>query len=429
MEVTVNHKKESSEVELTVTVPSEDFKPFVERALGTLGKNLELKGFRKGKAPANLVMESMGQDRVLHEAMDLALPHFFAEAAVDHAIEVVSRPAISVQEIGMDVPFRFIATVQVVPEITLAEPSTLTVTKKDITVTDEQIQQELNHLARSRSTFTDVDRPAQPSDVVTIDFTVRIDGNVIEGGESKNHPVTIGEGRFVPGFEDGLIGMKKGEDKTFPISFPEDYAKKELQGKQAEASAHVHAVQERKLPALDDVFAKTLGKFETIAALTEQLKKNMLEEFTAREDERYAGELAEQLTEKSTFGVIPSSLIEHEIDRRMEEFANMLAYQQKTIDQYIVEHETTLASMRENMKESAEKQVRVGLALRALAKKHDLTVSEEEITTEANAQLSRFASIKEASDEIDPDQLREYVASTLKNKKTIELLVSLAPKK
>ncbi|HLC49257.1 MAG TPA: trigger factor [Candidatus Andersenbacteria bacterium] len=416
------------EITFTVSVPNADFIPFVKRSVAKLAEQVSIKGFRPGKAPQKLVIESVGLDRVLHEAMDEAIPYFFAKEAIEKDLQVVNRPSISVEEIGLNTPFRFTATVEVVPEITLADPQKLGVEKRDVSATEDQVNQELKHLAKMRGTLSEVGREAKLSDIATIDFQVKIDGNTIDGGESKNHPVPIGEGRFVSGFEEGLIGAKAGDNKTFPIKFPEDYGKNELQGKQAEVTVHVHSIQERNTPELNDEFAKTVGKFESLTALKEELRKNITDELIAKEQERYLGELAESLMEKSTFGVIPSSLIEHEIDRRMEEFTNMLAYQQKTIEQYMVEHNTTLQSMRDTMKESAEKQVRIGLALRKLAKEHNVTVTEKEITEEANKQLEHFATADHAHEEVDPDDLREYVASTLRNTKTLDLLNTLANK-
>lgn len=429
MEVTITPNKEKSEVEVSVQVPQKDFYLFVERSAKKLSEDTSIKGFRPGKAPAHMVIEAFGADRVLHEAMDQAIPYFFAKAVTEENVEVVYRPSISVEEIGLDVPFRFRAVVEVMPEITLADPAALSITKRDVAATDDQVEAEIKHLAKMRSTLAQVDREAKTSDVVTVDFQVKINGIVIEGGESRNHPIPIGEGRFVPGFEEGLIGTKAGDDKVFPITFPEDYGKHDLQRRQAEVSVHVHSVQERTMPEITDEFAKTVGKFSDLAHLRKELKKNMEEELAAKEQERYMGELAETLMKKSTFSFIPPSLIEYEIDRRMEEFSNMLAYQQKTMEQYLMEQNTTREKMREGMKESAEKQVRIGLTLRKLAQEHDITVSEEEITEEANKQLAHFATADHAHEDVNPNELREYVQSTLKNKKTLDLLNSLANKK
>lgn len=423
MEITVVPKKEVSQAEITVSVPNESFAPFVERAIGTVAKGMELKGFRPGRAPRNMVMEHAGQDRILHEAMDLALPHFFAKAAIEEGLQVVGRPNISILELGFDAPFRFTATVDVIPEITLGNPSALPATKKEVTVSDEQLDHELKHLANMRSTTAQVARAAQQSDVALIDFQVKIDGALIEGGESKNHPVVIGEGRFVPGFEDGIIGMSAGEEKTFPIHFPEDYGKKELSGKQAQATVKVLSVQEKKTPALDDAFAQSLGgTFTTMNDLKDKLRANMKEELVMKEEERYRGELAEQLMESAKFGTIPTSLIEHEIDRRMEEFATMLSYQQKTLEEYALQQNTTIEKMRDTMKESATKQVKVGLALRELTKQHNIDATEEEIADEVTKELARFGSL-------DEHDMKDYAASAIKNKKTLDLLVTLANKK
>ncbi len=417
-------------MEITVVVSKEDFAPFVERAIETLAKDVELKGFRPGKAPRNLVMKHIGQDRVLHEAMDLALPHFFSKAAIEKDLHVVGRPAISILELGLDTPFRFTATVDVIPEITLGTFAALSATKKKITVSDEQLDRELTHLANMRSATAQVARPAQKSDVALVDFQVTIDGTSIEGGESKNHPIAIGEGRFVPGFEDGIIGMSAGEEKTFLIHFPEDYGKKELAGRQAQATVKLISVQEKTVPELDDAFAQSLGgTFKTMDELKNKLRQNMLEELTAKEEERYRGELAEQLMESTTFGVIPESLIEHEIDRRIEEFARMLSYQQKTVEEYALQQNTTIEKMRETMKESATKQVKVGLALRELTRQHNIDATKEEIAIAVNKELARFDSLEDARKEVDEHDMQNYAESAIKNKKTLDLLVTLANKK
>ena len=428
MEVAIKPRTGTAEIEMEVTVPAADFLPFINRTITTLSKDVHIKGFRPGKAPKELAIEQIGQDHILQDAMNEALPYFFAHAAVDKDVQAVNRPAISVHEIGPDTPLRFTAVVEVIPEIKLADPKTLKAIKNTAATTDDQVDQELKRIARMRSVLEDVQREAKKDDVVTIDFTVKIDGALIEGGESKNHPITLGEGRFIPGFEEALVGKKAAEDAIFPITFPEDYSKKDIAGKKAEVTAHIHTVQERIIPQLDDAFAASVGKFKTLQELKDQLRKNIKEEAEVKEQERYLGELAEQLTEKSTFGIIPSSLIEHEIDRRLEEFAQMLAYQQKTLEEYMLEHDSSLQKMRDSMRESAEKHVKIGLALREFAKQHDITLTKEEITEEANKQLEHFASVEHAHDEVDPHELQDYVESVLKNKKTLELLGSLATK-
>lgn len=429
MEITVVLKKEVSQAEITVSVPKERFAPFVERAIGTLAKDVQLKGFRPGKAPRKLMLEHLGQDRVLHEAMDLALPQFFAQAAVEEDVQVVGRPNISILEIGLEAPFRFTAVVDVIPEITLGDVSSLKTKKKAVEVSDEQIDREIKHLANSRGTTAQVDRPAKVSDVVLVDFQVKVNNELIDGGASKNHPVTLGEGRFVPGFEDGIIGMSAGEEKTFPIHFPEDYGKTELQGKEAQATAKVISVQEKTAPVLDDTFAQSLGgAFTTMDEFKAKLRANMLEEFNMKEEERYRGELAEKLMEVTTFGTIPTSLIEHEIDRRMEEFGTMLSYQKRTLEEYALEHATTIPEMRETMRESATKQVKVGLALRELTTQQEIEATEDEIAQEVTKELARFASIDHAQQESDPNDLKEYAERMIVNKKTLDRLVELANK-
>lgn len=428
MEVTVTPKKETSQAEISITVSAHEFKPYLEKAAKKLSTDNTIKGFRPGKAPVATVAEMFGGDKLLHEAMDLALPYFFVQAALDKGIEAINRPAITVEELGFDVPFRFTAVVDVLPEVTLPELKKIKAEKREVKVEDDVVEKELKHLAKMRSTYLEVARPAKDGDVVTVDFTVKMDGVVMEGGTSKNHPITIGEGAFVPDFEKGLLGVVANDKRQYPIAFPDDFSNQALRGKKAEVEVEVHAVQERLIPKLDDEFAKKVGKFDSLQHLKDELTKNILEELTHKEEDRYHGELAETLAEGSTFGFIPPILVEKEIDARLEEMAQMLAYQGKTIDEYMNTQKKTLADMRSDMKEAATKNVKVGLAMRAFAAQHQVEASEEEIDAMVTRQMVMYKDIPEAQAKIDLDELKERVGTTIRNQKVLQKLAELAGK-
>lgn len=425
MKVNITPKKEKSQVEMEISVPAEDFNEFIEKAAKKLSTDHSIKGFRPGKAPVKVIAEHFGHEPLLKEAMDAALPHFFVEAALEHEIEAISRPAISIKTLSLGQPLEFTAIVDVLPEVTLGDPTTIAAEKRPVEVTDEKIEQELQYIAKTRGTPIDVARPAQEGDTVVIDFAVRINGQSIEGGESKNHPVTLGEGRFVPDFEKGLTGISAGDTRQFPMEFPADYAKEDLRGKKAEVEVKAHSVQKRAVPDINDEFAKSLGKFESLAHLKKELKENMVHELESKERDRYFGELAEKLAEQASFGPLPDALVEKEIDNRLMGFAQMLAYQQKTLEQYLASENKTMEQMRADMRPAAEKNIKVGLTLRTFAKQQNIEVTETEIQEEVNKHLRQYHDVDAAHGDHDPQELRDHTENVIRNRRTLEKLAEL----
>ncbi|MEX2055085.1 MAG: trigger factor, partial [Candidatus Andersenbacteria bacterium] len=344
------------------------------------------------------------------------------EAVLGEEIEAISRPAITVTTLSEQEGLTFTATVSVLPDVTLGDISAITIEKRASSVSDADVDKELKYLAKMRSTFIDVARPAETGDTVTLDFKVSMNGTLLEGGESKNHPVHLGEGHFVPDFENKLVGIQAGDTREFTIGFPADYAKADLKGKTADVWINAHNVQQRVLPELNDAFAKQLGKFENLEQLKQELKKNMAAEAEHKEQDRFHGELAEKLAEQAAYGPIPAPLIERELDNRLQEFSQMLSYQQKTVDDYLAQQQKTLAQLREEMKPTAERAVKIGLALRAFAEQEKITVEEEEIAAKMAMYLQRFSTPEAAQAGSDQEELKENITSTLRNQKTLQQL-------
>lgn len=411
--------------ELEIAVTKEEFAPFVRKAAQNLSQEVQLKGFRPGKAPLGSVVEAVGQERVLQAAIDKALPHFFVEAAVDHEVEAINRPKVAIKDLSLEGELVFTAEVDVLPEVKLGDPTKIEAETKEAKVEEEQIDKELEYLASVRAQMIEVARAAEEGDTVTVDFEIRVNGETIEGGKSENHPVELGKGMFVPEFEKGILGMQAGDTREFSMQFPKDYGQKDLAGKRAEVTATAHKVEKKVLPELNDEFAKSLGEFTGMEDLKAKLRENMEKELTQREKERYLGALAEKLTELSEFGKIPEVLIEKEVDSRLQEFAQMLAFQQQTIQQYMEREDTSLEKMREDMRETAEKRVKAGLTLRAFAKKYEIAVPEDELQEAVTKELAQFKTVEQAESEVDPQELRERVESVLKNRKTLERIAEL----
>ena len=367
MQIDITRNKEKSEATVKISTTRDELEPYLREAAVRLTKGKPLKGFRPGKAPLKVVAEAVGHERLFNEAAQTAVPKIFVRAILDKDVDAIARPAVVINELSEENGLTFTATVVVLPEVTLGDFGSLTVTKRSVEVTDEDVEKELVYLAKTRSTHLDVARPAQEGDTVTVDFRILLNGELMEGGESKNHPVQVGEGHFVPDFEKNLLGIKAGDTREFNIEFPDDFAKKKLQGKTAQARVKAHAVQKRVVPELNDEFAKKVGAFDDLAALKYALKSNLTREREQREQERFQGELADRLAEATQFSHIPDVLIEKEIDRRVEEMEQMLAMQKKTLDEHLAGQQKKIADVRQEMRDSAERAVKVGLALRKLA--------------------------------------------------------------
>ncbi len=422
MQVEISKDKEKSEVELKISVSPEELKPHLKEAAKQLTKDKPLKGFRPGKAPISVVEEALGKERLFSEALDKAVPKFFVKAVVDNDIDALARPSVTVEELDAEKGLKFTAKVAILPEVTLGDFSSIAVEKRKVEVADKDVEKELEYVAKMRSEYLDIARPAQKGDTVITDFKIMMNGVTIENGESKNHPVNIGEGHFVPGFEEKIIGISAGDEREFVITFPDDYAKENLRGKKAQVWTKAQAVKKQVVPEINDEFAKKLGKFESLDNLKDSLKKSLLHEKEQKELERFRGEMSEKLAGIAQFTNIPEVLIDKEIDRRIAEFSQMLAMQNNTIDSYLQKQNKKMEDMRKEMREGAEKSVKIGLSLRQLAAQENIEVDDKELEDKVNEYLKQYASSDQAEKEIDPEELKDRVNYVLRNQKAMERL-------
>ncbi len=426
MDVKINPKNDTSQVEIKIKADAAEFKPYLERAARDLTKAKALSGFRPGKAPLSAVIEKFGTERVIQAAVEKAVPRLFVEAILANDIEALGRPKTSIEDADLTSGLSFNAVVDILPKINLGDPKNISLIRRSTKIDRDRIDAELKYLAKSRSTYLDVTRPAKNGDTVTVDFNVLMDGKPMEGGSSKNHPVHIGEGHFIPDFENKIVGIQTGDNREFAMNFPEDYAHKDLRGKSATAKVKAHNVQRRIIPEINDAFAKSLGEFKSLQDLKDKLWDNLQQELVHKEEDRLKGELADKLAEISTFSALPSSLIEKEIDRRLAELSQMLKMQQKSLDEYLKIQQKTLEEIRGELRGPAEKTVKVSLALREFAKQESIDVADEEIEAKMQEFLQLYEKPADNSRKYNRDNLRNSITSTLRNQKTLDRLEELA---
>ncbi|QPA30264.1 trigger factor [Thermaerobacillus caldiproteolyticus] len=415
-------KLEGNEGVLTVEVDAEKVNQGLDAAFKKVVKNVSLPGFRKGKVPRALFEKRFGVEALYQDALDILLPEAYAKAVEEAGIEPVDYPHIDIEQMEKGKSLIFTAKVTVKPEVKLGQYKELEVEKVDATVTDEDVENELKRLQENYAELVvKEDGKIENGDTAVIDFEGFVDGEPFEGGKSENYSLEIGSGTFIPGFEDQLIGLEAGAEKDVEVTFPEEYHAKELAGKPATFKVKVHEVKTKQLPALDDEFAKDVDdEVETLEQLKEKIQKRLEE---AKKNEAEAA-LRDAVVEKAAENAeidIPEAMIKNETDRMLREFEQRLQMQGLNLELYYQFSGQDEAALREQMKEDAEKRVRISLTLEAIAKAENIDVTDEEV----NAELEKMAEAYNLS----VDRLKQLLGSTegvkenLKFQKVADFLV------
>lgn len=409
---------------LEVEVESEELAKALDRAFKKVVKRVTVPGFRKGKVPRPVFEARFGVEALYSDALDLLLPEAYAKAVQEAQIEPVAQPEIDVIQLEKGKPFIFKAKVTVKPEVELGQYKGITVEDKEFPVTDEDVEKELERLRRQHAQIEVVEEggTVQDGDLVMIDFEGFVDGKPLEGGQAEQYQLEIGSGTFVQGFEEQLIGMTQNEDREIEVTFPEDYHVEGLRGKKASFKVHLHDIKRKRLPELDDEFAKDISEFETLDELKADVK-NKLEQRAQQEHRQYIeSQVVDKVVEGATID-LPAVMVDHELEHMYHDFKERLQRQGIPIETYFEITGTSEEKIKEQMRPDAEKRVRTSLVLEAIQKKEGIEPSEEEMDAE----------LKKLADSIgsDVEQVRKMLGSQLASlrrdlavRKTVEFLVA-----
>jgi len=414
-------KISSNQIELEIEIPASEMESYFHLAASELSKDMKVKGFRPGKVPLEIVEREKGSQELYNQATNIAIQKTLAKAILNENIDIVGQPEIQVVQIARGNPMKYKAKFWTVPGVELGEYKGLKVKKKEVKVSNEEVDKSLEYLQKSRVKLVTVNRPAKKGDRVEIDFITRQGKVKVEGGESKNHPLVIGEGRFIPGFEKQLEQMKQGEEKEFSLIVPEDWPQKNLAGQALDFKVKVNLVQERQIPELTDDFAKRLGNFKSLDQLKQNIKEGLIQEKETKEKERIRMELIEKIADNSKMD-IPQILIDIELDKMINELRLSAQNMGLDFDKYLNQIKKTIDDLKKEWRERAKKRVRIGLVLKAIAKKENIEISEEELEKEINKVLKHYPNVKEAEKNIDLEALKEYTKGVIRNKKVFQLL-------
>lgn len=424
MKVTVENG-ENQQVTLTIEVEAAEVNKAVDQACKRLANRVSIPGFRKGKAPRMIVERHVGKDAVLQEAFDIVAPKALSKAFDEQKIDPVTRPSVDIEtlEEGKDLVFK--ATVTPRPEVKLGDYKGLNVPKNEVSITDEDVEKQLKTFQDRQGKLVDAPEGAEvkDGDFTTLDFKGFVDGEAFDGGEGKDYPLQIGSNSFIPGFEDQLVGAKIGEERDVNVKFPEEYHAKELAGKDATFKCTIRSIKTKELPAIDDELATKVSKFETLDELKADIRKNLEEnaERTAENDQKSAA--IEMATNNITVD-IPAVMIDNRVTAMIQEMAMRLEQQGMKLEQYLQYAGTDIAKLREQYRETAEKNVKTDLMLEEVAKAEDIKVEAKDLDEEVAAMAAAYGATPQQVQKIIKEQGRigDLAASVLR-KKTAQFII------
>ena len=416
---------EKNMAKLTVEVDNAEFLKAIDVAYKKNRNKFNLPGFRKGKAPKEMIMKMYGPQVFFEDALNEILDKTYPEAAKESGLEIVSRPEIGVEQIGMDQNVIYTATVAVKPEVTLGEYKGVTVEKAETTVSAKEVNEKLAAELEKNARVVEVDREIKKDDIANIDFVGSVDGVEFEGGKGEDYPLTIGSGTFIPGFEDQLIGHKAGETVDVKVTFPENYGAKDLAGKEALFVTTIKTVKEKQVPAADDEFASEVSEFDTLDEYKKDLKKTLKEEKEKAATTTNERNVIAKVVENASVE-IPAPMLEAQLDNMLYDYQTRLAQQGIPMDQYLKITGQTVAQIKDQMKESAEKNLKTSLVIEAIMEKENITVAEERVDEEfkkiAEQYKMEYDDLKKTVSEEQKESMKREIAF----QETIDMLVAEA---
>ena len=429
MSFKVEQLEEKNMVKLVIEATAEEFEAGLNTAYNKSKSKINVPGFRKGKAPRKIIEQLYGQEVFFEDAANAIIPDAYAKACIESELDIVSQPKISVTQLEKGKPFVFEAEVAVRPEVELGNYKGVEVSKVDTEATDADVEEEIKKVAEQNSrTITVEDRAVKDGDMTVIDFEGFIDGEAFEGGKGENYPLTIGSHSFIDNFEDQIIGMNIGDEKEINVTFPEDYHAQDLKGKPATFKVSVKEIKEKQLPDIDDDFAQDVSDFDTLDEYKGDLKKKIAERKEAEAKKQKETEAIEKIVADSKMD-IPQAMIDTQVTRMAEDFAQRLQQQGLSLEMYFKYTGLTAEKILDDMKPEAVKRIQNSLVLEAVAKAENIQVSDDEF----NAELSKMAEmykmevdkIKEFMGESEEKQMRDDIAI----QKAVDLIVSSAVEK
>lgn len=409
---------EKNMAKLTIEVPAEELEKAIQAAYMKQKGKISLPGFRKGKVPRHMIEKMYGVEIFFEDAANELISQEYPKAVEESGLDIVSRPTVDVEQIEKGKPFIFTAEVAVKPEVTLGKYMGVQVTKIDTSVTDEEVDAEVNKERENNArTITVEDRPVADGDTAVIDFEGFVDGVAFEGGKGENHSLVIGSHSFIDTFEEQLIGKNTGDEVEVNVTFPEEYHAPDLAGKPAVFKVKINEIKGKELPELDDDFAQDVSEFDTLAEYKESVKTKLQERKEAAAKRDKEEEAINKIIDKSKMD-IPEAMIETQVANMLNDFANRMAQQGLSMEQYMQFTGMTVEKLQEQMKPDAVKRIQTSLVLEQIAKEENIEVTDEEVDAEITKMAEMYG--------MEADKLKEYMGDAEKDSMKKDLAVQKA---
>ncbi len=420
-------EKKGNEATVVVEIDKELMESGVNKAYMKARKNIQIPGFRKGKAPRKMIEAMYGAHVFYEDGLEEIFPEVYDFAIAKQEFKAIGRPNLTDMQIGDDGVVTLTLTTEVYPEVTLGQYKGLEVEKAEVTVSDAQVQAELDRMAQNVASTENVERSAEMGDTANIDFEGFDNGVPFEGGKGTDFDLKLGSGQFVPGFEEQVVGMNVGEEKDINITFPEDYHA-ELAGKPVVFHVKLNKLSVTNVPAQDDEFAKDVSEFETLEELKADIRAKALEQAQKQADSAFEQNAVEKAAENTTVDM-PKALVEAELDTQMERFAYQLQMSGYSMEQYAKMMGGDVNTMRNAFRPAAEKQAKISVTLEKIVEVEGLSVSDEEIEAEFQSLADQYQLELAKVKEMVP---MNEITGSLTTRKAVKLIVdnavAVAPK-
>ena len=409
-------------VKLTIEEDAQLFNESLKKAYAKTRGRFSIPGFRKGKAPMNIIERYYGDSVFYEEAFNIICPDLYDEAVKENNIIPVDAPELDIEQIGRDKDLIFTAKVTVKPEVELGEYKGLSVEKDQVNITDEDVQKKLEEVQEQNARLISVeDRPVQDKDSVNIDFEGLLDGVPFEGGTSKGYTLVVGSNTFISGFEDQLIGATLGQELDVNVTFPEEYHSEELKGKPVVFKVRINEIKYKELPVLDDEFVKDVSEFDTLEEYKADIRKKLEEEEEKKIEQKYENDIIKKAVENAKVD-IPDVMVERQLDNTLQRINMSLAYQGMNLQTYLNMMGIDERTMRDDYRERALEEVKTQLVLEKISLTENIEVSDEEIENEISQMAENYNQKADEFKKHLQDSDIEYIKDTIITKKTIDLM-------
>ena len=423
MSVKVEKTENTNEVKLSFEIEAEKFDAAMKKVYLKTAKYFNVPGFRKGKAPMQMVEKQYGASIFYEDTFNELVPEIYDEAIKANNVEAVSRPQIDIQQMEKGKNLIFTAIVQVIPEVKLGKYKGIELNKIEYNVSDEDIEHELGHMQEKNSRIVTVeDRPVEPKDITVIDFEGFVDGKAFDGGKAEKHELEIGSNTFIPGFEDQIIGMRIEEEKDINVKFPEEYFSKDLAGKDATFKVKLHEIKKKELPELDDEFAKDVSEFDTL----DELKKSIKDRLEKDNEQRQKYETEDAVIKAVCENVkvdIPSGMIETETEDMLRNIETKLSYQGLKLEQYLQMMGKTAEEVKKEYEPQAIEAIKSRLMLEAVIKAEKIEATEDEIVEKMKEMAKNYGK-SDDKEFMENENVRKYIKNGLESEKALEFFES-----